>query len=291
MSGAADYLPLLWAAVAAAAILAYVLMDGWVLGIGILYPLVARQTDRELLVESIAPFWNANEILLVLGALLLLLGFPTACSLLLTQLHFPIFVMLFALIVRAASHEFRHTGGSLRRIWELAFAGGSILAALAQGYIAGRLIEGFDGGDAFIETLGVVKRGLSDRLQLWADRRLWAPGGLLAHLQSRRRTASNGAGGLTIHSGSRGRGDGGGVPFRTNGEPARCASVVRNIGANSLGALCRGGRGGDLATMGEPVATRRSSAPEIGRCLRHSSVHRHGHAFVSLRRAVPVYAL
>jgi cytochrome bd ubiquinol oxidase subunit II len=148
MSGAADYLPLLWAAVAAAAILAYVLMDGWVLGIGILYPLVARQTDRELLVESIAPFWNANEILLVLGALLLLLGFPTACSLLLTQLHFPVFVMLFALIVRAASHEFRHTGGSLRRIWELAFAGGSILAALAQGYIAGRLIEGFDGGDA-----------------------------------------------------------------------------------------------------------------------------------------------
>ncbi len=77
--------------------------------------------------------------------MLLLLGFPTACSLLLTQLYFPIFSMLFVLVVRGASYDFRHRGGALRRIWELAFAGGSILAALAQGYIVGRLIEGFGG--------------------------------------------------------------------------------------------------------------------------------------------------
>jgi cytochrome bd ubiquinol oxidase subunit II len=157
MSGAADYLPLLWAAVAAAAILAYVLMDGWVLGIGILYPLVARQTDRELLIESIAPFWSANEIWLVLGALLLLLGFPTAYAFILTQLYFPIIAMLFALIVRAVSYELRDTGGSLRRLWGLAFAGGSILAALAQGYIAGRLIEGFGDGGATSRLLGWLR--------------------------------------------------------------------------------------------------------------------------------------
>jgi cytochrome bd ubiquinol oxidase subunit II len=145
MSGAAHYVPLLWAGVAAAAILAYVLMDGWVLGVGILYPLVARQTDRDLLIASIAPSWAANDTWLVFGALLLMLGFPTAYSLLLTELYLPIFAMLLVLVVRAVSYGFRRRGNALRRIWELAFAGGSILAALAQGYIVGRLIEGFGG--------------------------------------------------------------------------------------------------------------------------------------------------
>lgn len=146
MSGAADYIPLLWAAVAAAAILAYVLLDGWVLGIGILYPLVARQTDRDSLIESIGPFRSAIGTWLVLGAMLLVLGFPTAYSLLLTQFYLPIVAMLLALVLRGASYEFRNKGGSFRRIWGLAFAGASILAALAQGYIVGRLIEGLGGG-------------------------------------------------------------------------------------------------------------------------------------------------
>lgn len=110
MNGAANYLALLWAAVTAAAILVYVLTDGWVLGVGILYPLVARQTDRDLLIESIAPFWKANETWLVLGVMLLLIGFPSAYSLLLTQLYFPIFALLFALAVRGASHALRHQG-------------------------------------------------------------------------------------------------------------------------------------------------------------------------------------
>ncbi len=145
MNGAANYLALLWAAVTAAAILVYVLTDGWVLGVGILYPLVARQTDRDLLIESIAPFWKANETWLVLGVMLLLIGFPSAYSLLLTQLYFPIFALLFALAVRGASHALRHQGSSLRRIWAMAFAGGSILATLAQGYLVGRLIEGSGG--------------------------------------------------------------------------------------------------------------------------------------------------
>jgi cytochrome bd ubiquinol oxidase subunit II len=127
--------------------------------VGILYPLVARQTDRDLLFESIEPFWDANETWLVLGGMLLLLGFPTAYSLLLTQLYFPIFAMLFALVLRGVSYEFRYQGGALRRIWELAFAGGSILAALAQGYILGRVVEGF-GGNVVTSGLTGWLRGL-----------------------------------------------------------------------------------------------------------------------------------
>jgi cytochrome d ubiquinol oxidase subunit II len=153
MSAAADYIPLLWSGVAVAAILAYVLMDGWVLGIGILYPLVARQADRDRVIQSIAPFWKANETRFVLGAILLLLGFPIAYSLSLAQLYLPIFAMLFALVVRGASYAFRHRGGSLRRIWDLAFAGGSILATLAQGYLVGRVIEGLGGN---VDTSGLI---------------------------------------------------------------------------------------------------------------------------------------
>jgi len=153
MNGPVDYVPLLCAGLAGAAILAYVLMDGWELGVGILYPLVARKADRDLLFESIEPLWGMNETWLALGGMLLLFAFPTACSLLLTQLYLPIFAMLFALALRGVSYEFRNQAGVLRRIRGLAFAGGSILAALAQGYIVGRLIEGV-GGD--VVTPGLV---------------------------------------------------------------------------------------------------------------------------------------
>jgi cytochrome bd ubiquinol oxidase subunit II len=153
MSGSADYVPLLCAAIAAAAILAYVLMDGWELGVGILYPLVARQADRDLLFESIEPLWGVNETWLALGSMLMLLAFPTACSLLLAQLYLPILAMLFALALRGLSYEFRHRAGALRPIRGPAFAGGSILAALAQGYIVGRLIEGVGGT---VVTLGLI---------------------------------------------------------------------------------------------------------------------------------------
>jgi cytochrome d ubiquinol oxidase subunit II len=159
MSGSAHYVPLLCAAVAAAAILAYVLMDGWELGVGILYPLVARQADRDLLFESIEPFWGVNEAWLALGGILLLLAFPTACALLLTRLYLPIFAMLAALALRGVSYQFRYQAGALRRIRGLAFAGGSMLAALAQGYIVGRLLEGV-GGNVATSGLNGLLRGV-----------------------------------------------------------------------------------------------------------------------------------
>jgi cytochrome bd ubiquinol oxidase subunit II len=153
MSGSANFVPLLCAGAAAAAILAYVLMDGWELGVGILYPLVARQADRDLLFDSIEPLWGVNETWLALGAILMLLAFPTACSLLLTQLYLPVLAVLLALALRGVSFEFRHRAGALRRIGGFAFAGGSLVSVLAEGYIVGRLIEGI-GGD--VDTSGLV---------------------------------------------------------------------------------------------------------------------------------------
>src|SRR6185436_19064193 len=95
MTHSADWLPLAYVALTAASFLAYVLMDGWDLGVGILYPLVARTPDRDLLLKTIEPFWDANETWLVFGGMLLLLGFPTAYAALLTKLYVPVFAMLF----------------------------------------------------------------------------------------------------------------------------------------------------------------------------------------------------
>jgi cytochrome bd ubiquinol oxidase subunit II len=154
---AANYISFLWSAVGAMAIVAYVWIDGWLLGIGILYLLVARQADRDRVIQSITPFWKANETRFVLGAMLLLVGIPTAYSLSLTQLYFPIVAMLFALVVRRVAYAYSHRGGSLHRIGGLAFAGGSILATLAQGYLVGRLIEAFGGNGVTSEWIGWLR--------------------------------------------------------------------------------------------------------------------------------------
>jgi cytochrome bd ubiquinol oxidase subunit II len=142
VNNTANWLPLAYAAVTAGAFLAYVLMDGWDLGVGILYPLIARKPDRDQLMETIAPFWDANETWLVFGGMMLLLGFPLAYSTLLAELYMPVMGMLFGLVLRGASYEFRFQGGSLREFWGYVFAGGSVLAAFAQGCMLGRIVEG-----------------------------------------------------------------------------------------------------------------------------------------------------
>ena len=144
MSMSTDWLPAAYAALAAFCFLCYVLMDGWDLGVGILYPLVARKQERDQMFQSIAPFWDANETWLVFGGMTLLLGFPLAYSLLLTKLYLPVLTMLFALVLRGCSYEFRYQGGALQEVWGYVFAGGSVLAAFAQGYILGRVVVGFD---------------------------------------------------------------------------------------------------------------------------------------------------
>jgi cytochrome d ubiquinol oxidase subunit II len=136
-------LPLFFAAVLALCIALYVVMDGFDLGIGILFPFAPSDRDRDCMMNSIAPFWDGNETWLVLGGTLLFGAFPGAYSTLLPAFYVPLVVMLFALIFRGLAFEFRfRTPLRFRRLWDWAFAGGSALAAFAQGVVLGGFIDG-----------------------------------------------------------------------------------------------------------------------------------------------------
>ncbi|WP_232629959.1 cytochrome d ubiquinol oxidase subunit II [Methylobacterium sp. Leaf118] len=135
-------LPLIFALVSATAIAVYVLADGFDLGVGILFLLAPRGRHRDLMMQSVAPMWDGNETWLVLGGALLWAAFPMAYYVLLPAFYLPIMAMLFALILRGIAFEFRFQATRFQRVWDFAFAGGSLLAALAQGIILGGFIGG-----------------------------------------------------------------------------------------------------------------------------------------------------
>ena len=136
-------LPLIWAGVIAVAVLLYVLLDGFDLGVGVLFPFARGPQDRDLMMASIAPVWDGNETWLVLGGGGLLAAFPLAYSVLMPALYLPVYLMLIALVLRGVAFEFRlHGRRTGRRFWTAAFAGGSITAAFAQGLILGGFIQG-----------------------------------------------------------------------------------------------------------------------------------------------------
>jgi len=135
-------LPLIWAGVIATAVLLYVLLDGFDLGIGILFPF-ATPRERDVMMESIAPVWDGNETWLVLGGGGLFAAFPLAYAALMPALYLPIVLMLLALILRGVAFEFRHHGRARgKAFWTAAFAGGSLAATLAQGLVLGGFIQG-----------------------------------------------------------------------------------------------------------------------------------------------------
>ena len=135
-------LPLIWAAIIAVAVLLYVLLDGFDLGIGILFPF-ATPRERDVMMESIAPVWDGNETWLVLGGGGLFAAFPLAYAAIMPALYLPIVLMLLALILRGVAFEFRHHGRVRgKAFWTAAFAGGSLAAALAQGLVLGGFIQG-----------------------------------------------------------------------------------------------------------------------------------------------------
>jgi cytochrome d ubiquinol oxidase subunit II len=136
------YLPYIWAVLIAAAVALYVILDGFDLGIGILFPFARRQGHRDTMIGSIAPFWDGNETWLVLGGGGLWVAFPLAYSVIMPALYLPVIVMLLALIFRGVSFEFREVAKAHHRRWDYAFAGGSIVAAFAQGLILGGLLQG-----------------------------------------------------------------------------------------------------------------------------------------------------
>jgi cytochrome d ubiquinol oxidase subunit II len=124
------------------AVLLYVLMDGWDLGVGILFLLAAREQQRDEMMESIAPFWDGNETWLVFGGVTLFAAFPAVYASTLQALYLPVMVMLFALVFRGISFEFRSHSKASKILWNWAFASGSIIAAFAQGMMLGKLVQG-----------------------------------------------------------------------------------------------------------------------------------------------------
>ena len=135
-------LPLIWALLIAFAVLMYVLMDGFDLGIGILFPFVRGERQRDDMMNSVAPVWDGNETWLVLGGGGLFAVFPLAYSVIMTALYAPLIAMLLALIFRGVAFEFRFKDPAHKPIWDVAFAGGSIVATFCQGIVLGAFIQG-----------------------------------------------------------------------------------------------------------------------------------------------------
>ncbi len=142
MIGSID-LPIIWAFIIAFAVFVYVVMDGFDLGLGILFPLFPAKGDRDVIMNSVAPVWDGNETWLVLGGGGLMAAFPLAYAVLMPALYTPIIAMLVGLVFRGVAFEFRwRTTRQQQNRWDIAFAGGSILATLAQGIALGAILQG-----------------------------------------------------------------------------------------------------------------------------------------------------
>jgi cytochrome d ubiquinol oxidase subunit II len=141
MSAAVD-LATLWAFIIAFAVFVYIVMDGFDLGLGILFPLFPAKADRDVIMNSVAPVWDGNETWLVLGGGGMMAAFPLAYAVLMPALYAPVIAMLIGLIFRGVAFEFRWRTQAERNRWDLAFAGGSWLAALAQGIALGAILQG-----------------------------------------------------------------------------------------------------------------------------------------------------
>jgi cytochrome d ubiquinol oxidase subunit II len=154
-------LPLVFMVLMGLAILAYVILDGFDLGVGILLPFATRP-QHDVMVSSIGPFWDANETWLVLGVGILLVAFPKAHGLILTSLYLPVAAMLVFLILRGVSFEFRvKATGWHREAWNRMFFVGSVGAAVAQGYMLGGVVTGFAEGPRYALFNLLVGLGLA----------------------------------------------------------------------------------------------------------------------------------
>ena len=142
MTGISVDLSVAWAGIIAFGVIMYVVLDGFDLGIGILFPFARSDHERDVMMNSVAPVWDGNETWLVLGGAALFGAFPVAYAVLLPAFYLPILVMLIALIFRGVAFEFRFKSQRNRRWWDFSFAAGSLLAALMQGVILGAFIHG-----------------------------------------------------------------------------------------------------------------------------------------------------
>jgi cytochrome d ubiquinol oxidase subunit II len=136
-------LALIWAVIILFGVMMYVIMDGFDLGIGILFPLIRDRDERDVMVNTVAPVWDGNETWLVLGGAGLMAAFPLAYSVILSALHLPLVFMLLGLIFRGVAFEFRFKADEHHRpLWDCAFVFGSVCATFFQGVTLGAYIEG-----------------------------------------------------------------------------------------------------------------------------------------------------
>lgn len=202
LSGQALWLPAIFLVLMGLAILAYVILDGYDLGVGILLRHARGDAERDVMIASIGPFWDANETWLVLGVGLLLVAFPSANGVILTGLYLPVALMLLGLILRGVAFDFRVKAQAHHKpLWNRTFCFGSLLASLAQGTMLGYLIVGFNAdapSTCFALFVGLclasaytllgacwlvmkTEGSLQARAVRWAQRALWlAAGGIAA---------------------------------------------------------------------------------------------------------------
>ena len=137
-----DLVPI-WTVILALSVFMYVLLDGFDLGVGILFPLAPDDRARDAMMGSVAPVWDGNETWLVMGGIGIFAAFPTAFTIIFPALYFPVLVMLLGLVFRGVAFEFRPTAETGRRHWDRAFFWGSLAATYAQGCVLGQFVLGF----------------------------------------------------------------------------------------------------------------------------------------------------
>jgi cytochrome d ubiquinol oxidase subunit II len=137
------YFTLIWITIIGVAVLMYVVLDGFDLGVGILSRNAPSRADRHLMIACVSPFWDGNETWLILGAIGLLAAFPLAFAIIVPALYFPVLLMLMGLMFRGVAFEYRSVPGKHVEFWDSAFFSGSLVAAFAQGVMLGMFVEGF----------------------------------------------------------------------------------------------------------------------------------------------------
>ncbi len=142
MTDMSYFLPLIWAGLLGLAVVLYVVLDGFDLGLGILFPITPAEQDRDVMMNTVAPFWDGNETWLVFGGGGLFVTFPLAYAIIMPAFYLPIIIMLLALVFRGVAFEFRWVSKPNHRFWDIAFAWGSIIATFMQGIILGGFILG-----------------------------------------------------------------------------------------------------------------------------------------------------
>ena len=158
-------IPVIWFAIIVFATLMYIIMDGFDLGIGMLFSFVGDAKERDVMVNSVAPVWDGNETWLVLGGAWLFGAFPLAYAVIIDALTIPLTAMLIGLIFRGVAFEFRFKATpSHRKFWDYSFAGGSLLATFSQGVAVGTLVNG-------LQVTALTWKGVA----LWAPRWTGSP--------------------------------------------------------------------------------------------------------------------